>query len=429
MWQYLGVLALAVILAKCEREHKVHNIVLYPERHSWCQTTPIRQVVAMPGFEPVTIANNVCVGACYSYSIPRTQPAEPGELIGPYCDSCQPVDTQCYHVTLHALAKNPDTTRSRQKRVQIITNCSCLSCTKTEARDCEILDENTPELPRHMFTELHNNTTFNQDPEEPELLHHQFSRHRVPPSGLFNTYHNTNEARYELNTKLVELLKSIQAEGADDASSNFSYDKNQLAELLKIIEGSERELSDKNLMDFVNFVNVHNSEDLELDLSKLKEVLQTFEREKLMEKHRHFGSGSTSNANQDHVNTNNGEPNLSNFKSTSSTNKQHNVANSNMVSSDEDIHKHINHAKNEHVNTKNHHHQHHQHHHAGEEETIAGHRGHLVAGPHGSLVFAPDLKVEEKFNIDSDLLKPNHEHVIVSYENHPGHNLNNKRRK
>lgn len=421
MWQYLRVLALAMVLVvvvNSEREHKVHNIVLYPERESWCQTTPIRQVVAMPGFEPVTIANNVCVGACYSYSIPRTQPAEPGELIGPYCDSCQPVDTQCYHVTLQALAKNPDATRSRQKRVQIITNCSCLSCTKTESRDCEILDENTPELPLYMFSELHSNTTQHQEAEEPELLNHQFPRHRPPPSGLLNTYQHTNEARFELNNKLVELLKSIQAEGADDASSNFSYDKDQLEELLRIIEGSERELSDKNLMDFVNFVNVHNSEDLELDLSKLKEVLQTFEREKLMEKHRLHDS---TNGN-DNVNANTGEPNLAHFKA----NKQRNVASLNMLSSDEDtIKKHdLNSgAKTEHRNSKNHHH------HVGDEEIIAGQHGHLVAGPHGSLVFAPDIKMEEKFNIDSDLLKPNHENVIVSYENHPGHNSNHKRRK
>lgn len=84
----------------------MHNIVLYPDRHSWCQTTAIKQIVASPGYESVTIDNNVCVGACYSYSIPRTQPAEPGELIGPYCDSCQPVGTRCYHVIILILTSN-----------------------------------------------------------------------------------------------------------------------------------------------------------------------------------------------------------------------------------------------------------------------------------------------------------------------------------
>lgn len=78
---------------------QVHNIVLYPDKQSWCKTTAIKQVVTSPGFKQTTIDNNVCVGACFSYSIPRTQPAEPGELIVPYCDSCQPVTTRCYHVS------------------------------------------------------------------------------------------------------------------------------------------------------------------------------------------------------------------------------------------------------------------------------------------------------------------------------------------
>lgn len=83
----------------------MHNIILYPEKYAWCQITPIQQVVASPGYEPVTIHNNVCVGACYSYSIPSTQPAEPGELLGPYCDSCQPVETKCYHVSTYFVKK------------------------------------------------------------------------------------------------------------------------------------------------------------------------------------------------------------------------------------------------------------------------------------------------------------------------------------
>jgi hypothetical protein len=77
---------------------QVHNIVLYPDKHSWCNTTPIKQVVAFPGCSSVEIDNNVCVGACFSYSIPRTAPSAPGELIKPYCDSCQPSTVAWHHV-------------------------------------------------------------------------------------------------------------------------------------------------------------------------------------------------------------------------------------------------------------------------------------------------------------------------------------------
>ncbi|KAJ8921225.1 hypothetical protein NQ315_013697 [Exocentrus adspersus] len=153
----------------CEREHKVHNIVLYPEKHSWCQTHQIQQIVASPGYEPVTIENNVCVGACYSYSIPKTEPAEPGELIGPYCDSCQPSEIKCYHVKLHADGKNVEGPKIVQKRVQIIMNCSCQSCNKIRKEDCEITDENTLELPQNLFKN-EKNTNEPSIEELPDLL-------------------------------------------------------------------------------------------------------------------------------------------------------------------------------------------------------------------------------------------------------------------
>ncbi|CAG9862546.1 unnamed protein product [Phyllotreta striolata] len=161
-----------------EREHKVHNIVLYPEMHSWCQLTPIQQIIASPGYESVTIDNNVCVGACYSYSIPKTQPAEPGELIGPYCDSCQPSEIKCYHVNLKQIDKNAELP-VLQKRVQIITNCSCQSCDKVRTEDCEITDGHTLELPQSLFTIDKNSNKHSE--EVPDILETKNTQ-RLPSS-------------------------------------------------------------------------------------------------------------------------------------------------------------------------------------------------------------------------------------------------------
>lgn len=145
------------------REHKVHNIVLYPDKHSWCRTTTIKQVISYPGCRPVEIDNNVCVGACFSYSIPHTEPSDPGEVIVPYCDSCQPSETRWHDVTLDCSATAASATLGASatpapaitpvassgpaaaaaaspfldasaaapqlvKRVQVITNCSCAPC-------------------------------------------------------------------------------------------------------------------------------------------------------------------------------------------------------------------------------------------------------------------------------------------------------------
>lgn len=74
-------------------ELQVHNIVLYPDKHSWCTSTPIKQVISDVDCDPVEIDNLVCLGACFSYSIPRTVPANNGDEVNSYCDSCQPVNT------------------------------------------------------------------------------------------------------------------------------------------------------------------------------------------------------------------------------------------------------------------------------------------------------------------------------------------------
>ncbi|KAF5281781.1 hypothetical protein FQR65_LT14528 [Abscondita terminalis] len=339
----------AIQLALGDREHKVHNIVLYPERYSWCKTTPIKQVVASPGYKSVTIDNNVCVGACYSYSIPITQPAEPGELIRPYCDSCQPVKTRCYHVTLNADGDNTDGPKKIQKRIQIITKCLCMSCEKLQDTDCE--DEKTSELPADLFSILHpesvSKATFETKlipPEEvPELL--QFAPTKT-------TSATKREHKFKISAQLMELLKSIQ--NADDLTT---YNRNQMKELLQIFEDSNHELDDKKLLEFINFI-----EDVDLDLPKLKDVLVKFKKsEEVLEKQaQDLDDGIEDN-------------HLSSI------------------------------AMGPH------------HHHAGEPQRIGLDLGHLVRGPHGSLAFTPN--VQEKLSLESDLIKPNQEGTVISYEN------------
>ncbi|XP_015595678.1 uncharacterized protein LOC107267961 [Cephus cinctus] len=126
----LTVVMLHSSMLRAHREHKVHNIVLYPDKHSWCKTTPIKQVVTWPQCSSQELDNNVCVGACFSYMVPHSEPSAPGDLIRPYCDSCQPLDSVWHTVTLDCKDEenNPIT---MQKKVQIITNCSCSSCMET----------------------------------------------------------------------------------------------------------------------------------------------------------------------------------------------------------------------------------------------------------------------------------------------------------
>lgn len=390
----------AIQLTLGDREHKIHNIVLYPERYSWCKTTAIKQVVASPGYESVTIDNNVCVGACYSYSIPITRPAEPGELIRPYCDSCQPAKTRCYHVTLNADNENMEGPKSIKKRIQIITNCLCTSCEKIQNKDCEE-EGDTSELPGDLFSILHpesiNKATFETKllpPEElPELL--EFGPAKKPTE--LNLNPAGPHAEFKLNSKLINLLKSIQI------GDETEYDRDQVRELYETVEDGKHVINDKKLIEFVNFVNSDN-EEFELDLTQLKDVLLQFKKsEDLFEKHRNFGLGLKQGQ----------ENNLAINRDIESLNKNdvfglevnHHHAKGNHIGIGGSK---INLIDNQEPSGKGHHQ-------LGEKQHIGLDIGHLIRGPHGSLAFTPDVK--QKLNLESDLIKPNQEGMVISYEN------------
>lgn len=153
----------------------------------------------------------MCVGACYSYSIPKTQPAEPGELIGPYCDSCQPSEMKCYHVNLQRGENTIEGPKLMRKNVQIITNCSCQTCDKIRKDDCEISDENTSELPLNLFTDQKNS---NRSSEEiPELL------------DVNNNPSAYNENQIKFKNKLKKWFEVSYQNESDQAKSEDNYAK------------------------------------------------------------------------------------------------------------------------------------------------------------------------------------------------------------
>lgn len=221
----VAALLLAAGSGGASREHKVHNIVLYPDKQSWCKTTAIKQVVGMPGYQPLTIDNNVCVGACFSYSIPSSEPAEPGELIRPYCDSCQPLTTRCYHVTLQ-----PDESEGErdvvQKRVQIIDECACLRCGGNSGGGCDENESRTSELPEQLLSgEKHHNHNHHQ--HQHLHHHHQQVAAEDPPATTTAT---------EKSMRPDALLETEAAGGAteEEDSGGSAADLNEapLRELL-----------------------------------------------------------------------------------------------------------------------------------------------------------------------------------------------------
>ncbi|XP_076056538.1 neuroblastoma suppressor of tumorigenicity 1-like [Oratosquilla oratoria] len=132
VWAWLA-LAGGVALALQDPEapdqvlhHKVHNLDLYPEQHSWCELKHIRQIVTHQQCKSLEMENFVCVGTCFSYSVPQTEPETPGDEMLDYCDSCQA--SEAYWTTVVLDCENEGTPYKVTKSIQMIQNCSCSPC-------------------------------------------------------------------------------------------------------------------------------------------------------------------------------------------------------------------------------------------------------------------------------------------------------------
>lgn len=374
-WQLL-VTTLTLVGVVCgNRGHKVHNIVLYPDKHSWCSTRNISQVISYPGCKQVTIDNNVCVGACFSYSIPHTEPSDPGEVIGPYCDSCQPSETSWHHVTLDCSENSSNNGDEESKpavlvkRVQIIKNCSCTSCEKQTHKkhhhhhpeqQVTQVTSTTASLIQNDIPELLEVVPYSENDTEP-IHHSPIHSHQSGTHGTtymqqhqLNHYeHNshTENVKKLLHQKITGLLKSIE-------ETNSKHDREELVEMIKLIKGS----SDRNWDDLVESLQ---SENAILDFDRLRAELESEDDPQILVKPK-------SSEQQDHERL---------------LKHQFDVLN---------------------------HHPHH--HHAGDK--LDEHH-HLQRGPHGSLVITADEhEIKEKINIHSHELKPNHVGTILTYDNH-----------
>lgn len=309
----LLILAAAIVVpATANREHKVHNIVLYPNKQSWCTTRNISQVITEPGCKQVTIDNNVCVGACFSYSIPHTEPSDPGEVIGPYCDSCQPSNYTHIFVKVDC-TENPNMkTPYLFKQVELIHNCSCTACEEQSTRrnghnsGHESAEEHKSQQSPlasggaqehhhqrgsahavHTATgsgesDAHPDSDMIQDdiPEILEVVHysendtdlirhtpvHDFQSHDSGTTYMqqqqLNHYeHNshTDNVKKLLHQKITKLLHSIE-------ETNSQADREQLIEMIRLIKGT----SDRNWDELVDSLQSENSI---LDFNRLRSEL------------------------------------------------------------------------------------------------------------------------------------------------------------
>uniref|UniRef100_A0A1B6C9F2 CTCK domain-containing protein n=1 Tax=Clastoptera arizonana TaxID=38151 RepID=A0A1B6C9F2_9HEMI len=244
-------------LSAALREHKVHNIVLYPHKHSWCKTTAIKQVVAYPGCDSIEIDNNVCVGACFSYSIPRTLPSAPGEVV-PYCDSCQPSQATWQFVTLKC-SSGEYAGEEMKKQVEVIENCTCTKCSdQTILRkpdEFEDLDEDEK-------TSLNSTTLFD--------LMHSVGGDQGNFTSLLNLTNLVTENHHNhslINERTLVLLGELSSDKANKAPDQVA-----LQEILSHVEGEDHKVNEDTLADFVR--TAEEKGHINVDIKRLRNVLE-----------------------------------------------------------------------------------------------------------------------------------------------------------
>lgn len=261
----------------------------------------------------------------------------------------------------------------------------------------------------------------------PDLLNVLHQRNET--NTTISSEHNEN-VKNLMNNKIISLLQNIQ-------EKNSQYDKFQLMELLRMVQASsaksnitsedgtkdgsqEEELSDSMIAEFVESLS---AEHIELDVPKLKEILIKYEHSKLLEKNE-----QNTNPLSDSLMEKSGDINNNDISENREStllgitgglegshhglghlrgshigagirNLEYDPGFSNTQENKGNVHEHRPHHT-------HHHHSHHHHKHLNSDEDKesvhldqsshyhhvdeAFGDGHLIKGPHGSLVIRPD---------------------------------------
>ncbi|TRY86032.1 hypothetical protein DNTS_029365 [Danionella cerebrum] len=89
----------------------IDRLALFPDKSAWCEAKNITQIVGHDGCMARSVHNRVCLGQCFSYSVPNTFPQSTESL----CEG--------------ALVPRVD------KLVELIRDCSCQSCSRESAQE------------------------------------------------------------------------------------------------------------------------------------------------------------------------------------------------------------------------------------------------------------------------------------------------------
>lgn len=136
-------------------------------------------------------------------------------------------------MTLTADDTNQAVPKTIQKRIEIIQSCHCRPCDKVPKLECDLAQENTSELPQHMYTNKDIKTTTPvSDIPDKDLM---FLLPKMNANSVSKLLNEDFDKRHNVSSKLLKIL-SIW-ENMPNRSASIKPDQEKLGNFFKVLQG------------------------------------------------------------------------------------------------------------------------------------------------------------------------------------------------
>ncbi|XP_053645554.1 uncharacterized protein [Cherax quadricarinatus] len=207
-------------------DHRVHNLMLNPQQHSLCELKPIRQIVTHAQCTSKEMENHVCVGTCFSYTVPQTEPETPGDELLDYCDSCQA--SNFHWSTIQLDCEEYGNAYQVTKKLQMIANCSCSPCNPSRSQQPPTDNEVTyPSNDHHvrelLFKMLPDGHKFKEGVNKPPDVNRELQYTEMSLDILKKKLHTENKEQSLRDQVLLKYPTSFADIEEEEDINNLSY--------------------------------------------------------------------------------------------------------------------------------------------------------------------------------------------------------------
>ncbi|XP_069955840.1 uncharacterized protein [Cherax quadricarinatus] len=170
--------------------------------------------------------NHVCVGTCFSYTVPQTEPETPGDELLDYCDSCQA--SNFHWSTIQLDCEEYGNAYQVTKKLQMIANCSCSPCNPSRSQQPPTDNEVTyPSNDHHvrelLFKMLPDGHKFKEGVNKPPDVNRELQYTEMSLDILKKKLHTENKEQSLRDQVLLKYPTSFADIEEEEDINNLSY--------------------------------------------------------------------------------------------------------------------------------------------------------------------------------------------------------------